>query len=360
MPFERHDVRRLFERGVVILSLDTEQIWGYLDLFNEAQFQRKYPDALEAHSKLLTYFEQAGVSATWFLVGGMALQGSDGPRDRRMAGLPHKWTARIPAGVEQTAPLWYRHSFVEKLRAARPRHEIGLHGGLTHFIWTDREATRDVLGCELREGVKALIQAFVRPLSFSFSREQEAHYDLLPEYGIRCYRGRTVARAFQLGRTIHGKLARLFDEFRRSAPIPVWPQETLPGLWNIPASLFLYPIHPSRTRVVGLRSRIERFSKGMEAAMRHRGIFHYCLHPENLTESAQGFSLFQEILERLAASRDRGDIEVLTMADVAARMDAARDRELINAHFPNAASANGMVTYEADSVSMTTTSREHC
>ena len=77
--------------------------------------------------------------------------------------------------------LWYRPSFVERLRKARPFQEIGLHGGLTHLIWTDARATREMVRWELAEGVKALEQALVRPLSFSFGREQEAYHDLLPD-----------------------------------------------------------------------------------------------------------------------------------------------------------------------------------
>ncbi len=106
MPLvETYDVRKQFEAGVVILSLDTEQIWGYLDQLNEAQFRIRYPDSLGAQEKVLACLSNAGVSATWFLVGGMALRGSDGPRDARMAGLPIEWTSKIPAGVEGTTPL---------------------------------------------------------------------------------------------------------------------------------------------------------------------------------------------------------------------------------------------------------------
>ena len=77
-----------------------------------------------------------------------------------------------------------------------------------------------------------------------------------------------------------------------------------------------------------MRSRVERFSRGLEAAARLRGIFHFCLHPENLTESPHGFSLFEDMLERLIRARDRGDIEILTMGEVAARMERGREREL--------------------------------
>lgn len=326
MRIEHYDSGKLFERGVVILSFDTEQMWGYFDQLNETQFQNQYPNALEAHEKLLTCLCAVGLSATWFVVGGMALGESNGAQDLRMVGLPENWTRKIPSGSETTAPLWYRSSFVERLRDARPFQEIGLHGGLTHFIWTEPRATRDVVKQELTEGVKALEQVFVRPLSFSFGREQEAYHELLPDYGIHSYRGRTPVLACELGPTLPGALLRAFDELTRATPPPVWPRETLPGLWNIPSSLFLYPIGASRTRVLALRSRFQRFSRGLGAAVRHRGIFHFCLHPENLTESSQGFSLFEDILERLIQFRDRGDIEILTMGQVAARMEQARER----------------------------------
>ena len=326
MVREPSDIRQQFERGVVILSLDTEQMWGYSDLFSESQFKQRYPDALGAHTKLLACLERAGIGATWLLVGGMALNGMAGPQDSRMSGLPADWTARLPAGDEETAPLWYRPSFVHLLRTASPLQEIGLHGGLTHFIWTDPRASREVLKWELAAGAAALEQASILPLSFSFGREAEAHLDLLPPHGIRCYRGRTVSRAFQLGPTMYGKLARFYDEFRCSAPTPVWPDEVLPGLWRIPSSAFLYPIRRSRTVIAGLRSRIERFSRGIESAVRYRGIFHFCLHPENLTESPDGFSMFEEMLDRLVVSRTRGDIEVLTMAEVTRRMESHVER----------------------------------
>lgn len=326
MPFDGYDVRKVFERGVVILSIDTEQIWGYLDLLNEPQFQDRYPDAPGAHEKLLTCLCAAGVSATWLVVGGVTLRGSDGARDPRMAGLPKDWTVRIRGGDEATSPLWYRESFVKHLREARPLQEIGLHGGLTHFIWTDARATRDVVKWELTEGLKALEQILVVPCSFSFGRDRQAYHELLPLYGIRCYRGRTPVLAYRLRHKLPGALLRLRDELLRAAPPPVWPQETLPGLWNIPSSLFLYPIGPSRTRIAALRSRVERFSRGLEAAARCRGIFHFCLHPENLAESQHGFSMFGDILEKLVRARNRGDVEILTMGGMAARMERSRER----------------------------------
>jgi hypothetical protein len=325
MPIHREVIRQQFERGAVVLSIDTEQIWGYADIMTEPQYLLRFPDALRAHDKLLSRLCASRISATWFVVGGMLLERSTGGRDPRMAGLPEDWIARIPGGSEASMPLWYRKSFIDRLRMTSPPQEIGLHGGLTHFIWTDSRATREIAHCELAEGVNALRACRVHPCSFSFGRNEEAYYDLLPQHEIRAYRGHPPALSWRLGRTLPGALLRAADELIRTAPPPVWPEETLDGLWNIPASTFFYPIGPGRARVVGLQSRVERFSRGLEAAARTHGIFHFCLHPENLTESSEGFALFDEMLERLIPMRDFGDIEILTMGDIVARMERSRD-----------------------------------
>src|SRR5689334_10047662 len=105
----------LFERGIAILSFDTEQVWGHSDYFTEAQFLERYPGAFEAHDRLLDRLCAAGIPATWFMVGGLALRGSQGPRDTRMVGLPAAWPSTVPAGSEMTAPGWYRHPLVQPL-----------------------------------------------------------------------------------------------------------------------------------------------------------------------------------------------------------------------------------------------------
>jgi hypothetical protein len=65
---------------------------------------------------------------------------------------------------------------------------------------------------------------------------------------------------------------------------------------------------------------VERFRRGVDAAVRHRGIFHYCLHPDNLSEAPDGFSMLDDILEFLVRRRERGDIEISTLAEVVGRM----------------------------------------
>jgi hypothetical protein len=306
------------ERAVAVISLDAEQIWGHLDLMNERQFSERYPEVERAYEKLLDTLCAAGVRATWLVVGGMALSQSDGARDPRLAGLPSWWVRPIPPGDEITASLWYRRTFVRRLKEAQTAQEIGLHGGLTHLIWT--EAPQEAVHWELIQGLKAFEEVSIRPESFSFPRNQEAFHELLQAQGLLCYRGRAPIFSEKLGRSLPGSVARALEELGRHTPPPVWPIEAMPGLWNVPASLFLYPIGEARTRFVALASRLQRVCRGLNAAVRCRGVFHFCLHPANLAESPRGFPMFEAILEQLIRRRELGDIEILSMAQVAHRM----------------------------------------
>lgn len=290
-----------FQRGVAIISIDTELMWGYRDTLSEAQFQTQYPDSPSAHAKLLSRLAAARVSATWFVVG--ALTRPDGV-----------------AGHDGKGRLWEAAAFVQCLRDVSPAQEIAVHGGLTHQVWTHATMTREIAEQELKGGIDALAAVCPNPCSFSFPRNCEAFYDLLPRYGLHAYRGRPPALSWRLGRTLPGAILRVLDELRRATPPAVMPYQAIPGLWNIPASMFLYPIGPARTRIVGLRSRVERFQRGIEAAARQRAIFHFCLHPENLAESPHGVFLLDDILDVLLRARRRGDVEILTMRDVLHRL----------------------------------------
>jgi hypothetical protein len=318
---------RPLEQAAVVISLDSEQIWGYLDVMDERQFSARFPDVYVSYDYLLNSLCSAGISATWLVVGGLALQSCKGNKDPRLSGLPQRWVEPIPAGNETSAPLWYWRSFVQRLAITRPKQDVGLHGGLTHLIWSSHLDRPDILRIELERGLDAFSAISLRPLSFSFPRNGEGRHDLLASHGFLCYRGRAPRLSQTLGRNLPGALIRAIEELGSATPRPVWPMEAMPGLWNIPSSLYLYPIGDSRTRFVPLRTRLKRVELGLEAAIRSRGVFHFCLHPANLAESQRGWPMFDSMLELLVRARRAGDIEILTMTQLASLMAARKERE---------------------------------
>lgn len=318
----------VFEHGAVVISIDTEQIWGHFDITSEEGFRSRYSKAVSTHDRLLDCLCAADISATWAVVGGLSLSGSAGAVDSRMAGLPETWTASVPPGDETTTPLWYRRRFVVRLRDASPAQEVGLHGGLTHLVWGVPDTSAEMARRELLAGIRALREIGIEPRSFVFPRDLEAHHEVLAEGGIHCFRGRAPILSERLGYNLAGSIARALEELGRLTPPPIWPEEVLPGLWNIPASLFLYPMGRARGCLVPLRLRLDRVRRGVEAAARSKGIFHLGLHPENLAESSDAFATFQSIVEHLVWSRDEQGVEILTMGQALDRVKGC-DRKLV-------------------------------
>ncbi|MCP5111003.1 MAG: hypothetical protein GY953_09230, partial [bacterium] len=210
------------------------------------------------------------------------------------------------------------------IRDASVYQEIGLHGGMTHLCWNNPLQPEDVVRAELAAGVRALNDIGVRATSFTFPRNFESCHHLLLEHGFRCYRGLGPSPEETLGRSRTGAAVRLLAEMGRLTPPAVWPRERLPGLWSIPSSLFLYRMSRSRARIAPLAGRVARARKGIREAARKRGVFHLWLHPENLTESPFAFSAFEQIVEEIARARRSGDVEVLTMTQLADRRNVGR------------------------------------
>ncbi|MFZ0592440.1 MAG: hypothetical protein WAM39_18425 [Bryobacteraceae bacterium] len=318
-----HD--RRFENGAVVISIDTEQIWGHFDIISEEAFSRRYPHAPAVNDRLLERLCAVGISATWDVVGGLSLDGADGPDDHRMTGLPKAWISRVPAGNEITEPLWYRRRFVTAIRDAIPTQEIALHGGLTHMIWRPGEHPPESLLLELMSGVKALKEIGVQPRSFVFPRDLEGHHELLVKAGIQCYRGRAAIASERLGYNLAGSVARALEEVTSLTPPPVWPEEVLPGLWNLPASLSIYCMGRARSRWIPMHLRLDRVRLGVERAIRRKGVFHLAMHPENLAESSEAFDTFESILVYLCRMRGEG-VEILTMMQALERVQVCAER----------------------------------
>jgi hypothetical protein len=320
--------REEFKTGAAMISIDTEQIWGHFDYLSDEKFERRFAGAVEVHDRLLKCLCAAGISATWAVVGGMSLSGSDGTRDLRIHRLPRWWTAGIPAGDESSRPLWYNRAFVTRLRDASVSQDVGLHGGLTHLIIGDPRTTLDDAYTDVDAGMSALRDLGLDPVSYVFPRDLEAHHLALCEAGIKCYRGRADILSERFGYSPIGSFARILEEVASFTPPPVWPAEIFPGLWNIPASMFIYSLSAARARFVPMPLRLKRVKLGITAAMRARGIFHLGLHPENLAESNQAFGVFEEIIGVIAERRRKGDLEILTMRDALDRVTSQAPQEV--------------------------------
>ena len=122
-----------FERGAVVISIDTEQIWGHFDISREREFRERYPDAPRLRKR--------SAAAVHLLGGPERHLGRSGrtrfqvpvvPVIRECAVYRKHGSGAFRRAMRKRELSWYRRRFVAAIRDVAPTQEIALHGGLTH------------------------------------------------------------------------------------------------------------------------------------------------------------------------------------------------------------------------------------
>src|SRR5262249_11818408 len=99
--------------------------------------------------------------------------------------------------------------------------------------------------------------------------------------------------------------------------------ETLPGLWNVPASM-LFMHRRGLRRAIPFAARVARGKAGLARAVREGAVFHMWFHPFNMSRDRAGmFAALRAILAEATSLRDRGLTDIRTMGDLAESMAAS-------------------------------------
>jgi len=299
-----------------ILSLDCEGKWGVADHLTPGHHAALSDERLrEAYRGVLAALDEFDIPATFAFVGCFAL--SSGDLDRLRPSLealandaPGYLEHALRDSRDGSREGWTGDWAMEAVDAARPDHEIALHGA-THIPWdwpglTEAAARRE-LGMLFEAGAPILS----RVTTYIYPRNAIAHPQVLEEFGIA---GLRHARS-------HGNrlasLASEFDLFSR-------PEAELPddSPVRIPAGYFVNWLSgPRRFVPVGI-SRL-RARRMLRRAAQTGGVVHYWTHPENIASAPATLDLLRGILEDVARMRDAGQCEVLTQDQYCRRIDPA-------------------------------------
>jgi peptidoglycan/xylan/chitin deacetylase (PgdA/CDA1 family) len=317
------------DEATFVLSLDTELIWGSFHHTSPAEFEAGYPNERRTIRAILELLERYEISATWAVVGHLFLERCE----RNDSGLAHPelvhpkqsfwgedWYSRDPCSSHGHDPLWYGPDILDLIQGAKVRQEIGSHS-FAHPRYGDREFTREAAISDLDACLAAARARGIELRSFVFPGNSEGYHRLLQERGFRAYRG--IGPEEGRIRDLPARLqrpVRLATQVLGTAPLVGRPVESLPGLWDIPASMLLL----TRTGLRRLNTHAARLRKvraGIAAARRSRSVFHLWTHPWNLADDP-GFhmAVLREILEDVARHRDGGHIKVETMGAMAERL----------------------------------------
>jgi len=300
-----------------VLSLDLEMAWGS---WRGVPFER---DAFAAEPEVARRLDAVAVELrtpfTWAVVG--AIEGlcesdlaefdQESPVN---AAFGDSWRApEIPTVglVRQDPSAWLSPGLIPELAASSARHEIASHTFFHGLPPTRREMTID-----LDRHSKAVAGMGATTLVFPGDRIDPT---VVAGTAISCYRGlvnrpwfRPHGRPRGFGKVIH----LLEQGLGISAPLAT----VQCGNPIVLGSSAILTLRYGMRRKLPTALMRRRLRASIDRAIASNGIFHLWTHPWNLAlHGSDAFDLLAEALQVVASRRDLGDIEVLTMADVARR-----------------------------------------
>ncbi|NOY26870.1 MAG: hypothetical protein GXP62_13445 [Oligoflexia bacterium] len=320
----------MFDGGVFVLSLDFELVWGSRDLYADieplAKMARLTRDRI--FQELLGMLDDNGIIATWATIGHLFLDHAsavDGVLHPDIVPPDHgpqrgAWFDGVPEGSEAEHPEFYGRSLVLQLRDAG--QEIGSHS-FSHPVFGGPGSSWECAETEVSRCVAEAEKLDIKLESFVFPRNIPGQLDVLARHGFTCWRGSELTGygRWPLPSTLM-RGAHLAQVALASCPPTVVPWRDPSGLWCIPASASLLSMDGAR-RLIPVARRVKRCVRGLDRAVSTGQIFHLYLHPINLASSPRRMlDGLAQILMHAVRLRDAGRLEILPMAQVAARAEA--------------------------------------
>jgi len=298
--------------SVFCLSLDFELILGYHDLSEEV-YRRKMKemdDIRRPIHELIEMLNMYDFTSTWAVVSHLFLEKCQGHKKYPDEG----WLKRDPMADINSNPLWYARDIVEEL-LRNPLFEIGCHG-FSHALFdeiSEEQARYELLKSEQ---LAKELDSKLELKSFVFPRNRVGHRKLFPVFGYKAYRSYTPGLQ---------SFTRFFDYLfptgmreEHYVPKPLKPRVDEYGLVEIPSSMFL-----SNSGFLKLVSDLLprnyfkwKIKKGIEKLVREGGVLHLFMHPHNYGRALPKED-FEYLIKLVVKHREKGEIQVLTMSEVA-------------------------------------------
>lgn len=210
--------------------------------------------------------------------------------------------------------IWTGKDILEQIKSSSIPQEIGSHS-YSHVIFGDKKISKEIALHEFKKGKEVLEKYNETPVSFVFPRNSINYLDELANSGFKTYRGLESSWYVNTSGIVR-KMCHIFDQTLAITPPTVTPKP-IKGLVNIPASMLYLPMNGFR-KYIPLKSRIIKAQKGIKKAIDKKEIFHLWFHPFNIaTDQEKLFYGLEEIFKLVKIEREKGNLEVVTMGEVA-------------------------------------------
>lgn len=316
----------VLNKGVFLLSLDTELAWGGVHDGSYRARQELFGHTRDAIGKLVGLLERYDIRATWAVVGHLFLD-----RCEPINGMKHPeivrpayrwsdgdWFQNDPCTNAAAAPFWYAPDVVETVLGCRTPQEVGCHG-FSHMIVGDPGCSAECFESEIKACQAAAARWGIALRSFVFPRNAVGHLDVLRKMGFVAFRGTSGGWPERLPSPIR----RLGSGLQNVFPLP--PLTDRPrragGLWDLPGTCF-YLHRQGWARRVPVALRVRKALLGIEEAVERQSMFHLWFHPFNLASDPEGLLKgLETIFQEVTRYRESNQLTNPTMGELASQLN---------------------------------------
>ena len=335
-------------RAKFVISLDFELFWGVSNTQTVASYGRNVLGEWQAIPRLLDLFRRHELRVTWATVGMIMCRNYRHWREVRPTVLPAYSRAGVsPYGmdglVKEHASLFFARPLVEQI-LQREGQELASHT-YSHFYCSEDGAKPHHFAADLAcaQSIAGELGATLHSLVLPRNQIVGDFLSVLPEAGIKVYRGNARHWLYQNGDAviggIAGRVARFADACLPLSGTRAVREQQHGALVNVPASLFLYPWSARRRPFLALC--LKRLKQDMTAAARTGGIFHLWWHPHNFGVNLDAnLTLLDGVLHHYRVLADAYGMQSLNMGDFAAAHSGAASA---GKHMPSDGPAAGLI-----------------
>ncbi|MDD2279768.1 MAG: polysaccharide deacetylase family protein [Bacteroidales bacterium] len=291
-------------KGVVVFSADFEMAWAFR--YSKRSASKAVTKGLEERNNvpiIIGLFDKYHIPCTWATVGHLMLTECKTTDEKAHSELPRPayfenknweftsgdWYDHDPASNLKTSPAWYASDLVDMILKSPVDHEIGCHT-FSHIDMTYKNCPKQLAEAEILTCNRLAGEKGIKLKSMVFPGGTLGNFEVLKENGFTNYR---KPLAYDVGLPVKDKH----------------------GLWAIPSSTGLdkTPYNWSKATYI---KHIKAFLK---TAARKRMVVHFWFHPSMNKWYLE--NVFPEILSIVNQYREDGEIDILTMQQVAEKME---------------------------------------
>ncbi len=320
--------------GYFVISLDFELFWGMFDKVTLEGYGARILGERTAIPRMLEYFTQYGIHATWATVGMLMARDKEEllsllppenlrPRYEDMRVSSYEYLKNAPIGNDEAEDKYHFGGDLVRMIQNTPHQEIANHTFSHYYCVDGYKNSDDVFRADIDAFNRIANSCGAHATSIIFPRNQASTEALqvCNEKGITAYRGNEnhfLYRARKESKQLlFIRLFRLIDHYLNVSGYHTYtpPHHTTGVPMNIPSSRFLRPW--SRTLCFFESLRIRRIKNAMTHAAKNDEVFHLWWHPHNFgIDQKQNFKNLTAILEHFKTLQNTYGMQSASMKEL--------------------------------------------